>query len=182
MLPSHHSREYRLSLLNFPVTDVPLDDGDFFRKFDCKDVEAGPSSLDDKPVVGLRKAHFAIQGMTCTGCTSAISSAVESLPGVESVDVHFISNQAIIIYRSGDIKPDEVANAIEDCGYGAILGEDEDLEPLAGRQAPDTRSINVVIHGYNQYVHSFYATSDFARLTHHFSETHFQLSINAWVN
>ena len=98
-----------------------------------------------------------MQGMTRTGCTSAISSAVESLPGVESVNVHFISNQAVIIYRPGDIKPEEVANAIEDCGYCAILGEDEDLEPLAGRQPPDPRSINIVIHGYNQYVRSFYA-------------------------
>jgi len=154
VLPLHHPREYRLSLINFPVTDqedVSLDD--FLRKLD---IEAGPSSLDDKPVVGLRKAYFAIQGMTCTGCTSAISSAVESLPGVESVDVHFISNQAIVIYRPGDIKPDEVANAIEDSGYGAILGEDEDLEPLASNQPPDTRSINVVIRGYDQYVHSFF--------------------------
>ena len=155
MLPLHYPRGYRLSLsrINLPAIDqgdAPLDSP---RRSDCNDiVEPGSSSSDDKPVVGLRKAQFAIQGMTCTSCTSAISSAVESLPGVESVDVHFFSSQAIIIYRPSDIKPDEMINAIEDGGYGAILGEDEDLEPLADGELPNTRSIEILIHGDNQHV------------------------------
>ena len=158
MLPLHYPRGYHLSLsrTSLPPVDqdgVPLglDDGDSppGRELECKDIEGGPS-LGNKPVVGLRRAHLAIQGMTCTSCTSTISSAVESLPGVESVDVHFFSSQAIIIYRPSDTKPDEMINAIEDCGYGAILGEDGGLEPL-DKAPPDTRSIDILIHGYNKY-------------------------------
>ena len=71
MLPLHYPPGYRLSQIDFPATDqpegdAPLNGGDSPPKLDCKGIESDPSSLDDKPVVGLRKAHFAIQGMTCT--------------------------------------------------------------------------------------------------------------------
>src|SRR5260221_6113776 len=65
-----------------------------WKKNKSLDVEKGSSSWES--VAGLRQAQFAIQGMTCSACTSTVKSAVEPLDGIISVDVHFISNQAIV--------------------------------------------------------------------------------------
>lgn len=111
------------------------------------DIESGPSPSID---TSLRKAQFAIQGMTCTGCTSGVKSAVETLVGVESVDVHFISNQAIVIYRPNDTNPTQLINAIEDSGYGATLYEDQELVTQRRQQARNIRKVEVEFQGCNQ--------------------------------
>jgi len=120
-----------------------------WKKNKSLDVEKGSSFWES--VVGLRQAQFAIQGMTCSACTSAVKSAVEPLDGIISVDVHFISNQAIVIYQPTVVDHSRISDAIEDSGYGATLWEDVKLEAET-HQHSDTRTIEIEIHGYNRLV------------------------------
>lgn len=114
-------------------------------KHNSLDVEKSLRSVAD-----LRKAQFAIQGMTCGACTSAIRSAVGSLPGIVSVDVHIISSQAVVVYQPTDVDNTQIGDAIEDCGYGATLWEDTKLEPEVHQQLDNSiRTIEIEIHGYN---------------------------------
>ena len=123
-----------------------------WKKKKSLDIENGSSSWES--VAGLRQAQFAIQGMTCGACTSAIKSAVEPLDGVISVDAHFISNQAIVVYQPTVVDHTRIGDAIEDSGYGATLWEDVKLEPEAQRQA-DIRTIEIEFRGYNRLGVSF---------------------------
>lgn len=109
------------------------------------DVEKGSSSAD--LIVDLRKAQFAIQGMTCSACPSAIRAVVEQLDGVVSAEVHLISNQAIVVYQLSTIDSTRIGEAIEDSGYGATLCEDVNLEAEASLQV-DIRTIEIEIHNY----------------------------------
>lgn len=92
-----------------------------------------------------------MQGMTCTGCTIGVKSAIETLEGVVSVDVHFILNQAIVVYRPRDINPAQLIDAIEDSGYGATLYEDQAVEiPQPHQQAQNIRKVEVEFDGHDE--------------------------------
>jgi len=111
------------------------------------DIEKGSSSWES--VAGFRQAQFAIQGMTCSACASTIRTAVEPLVGIVSVDVHFISSQAIVIYQPTVVDHSRISDAIGDSGYGATLWEDVKLEAETHRQS-DIRTIEIEIHGFKR--------------------------------
>ena len=112
------------------------------------DIESRPLALNN---TSLRRAQFAMQGMTCTGCTIGVKSAIETLEGVVSVDVHFILNQAIVVYRPRDINPAQLIDAIEDSGYGATLYEDQAVEiPQPHQQAQNIRKVEVEFDGHDE--------------------------------
>ncbi|KAI9688115.1 MAG: hypothetical protein M1822_001621 [Bathelium mastoideum] len=85
--------------------------------------------------VDVWKATYAIGGMTCSACTSAITGAVESLSFVQSVDINLIQNSGTIVF-AGRHHLDDITEAIEDCGFDATLDavitfdqrEDDDIE------------------------------------------------------
>lgn len=55
-----------------------------------------------------------VEGMSCGHCVSAITTAVRALPAVTSVDVDLTAGTVTV---GGGPDADEVASAIEDCGY-----------------------------------------------------------------
>ncbi len=55
-----------------------------------------------------------VEGMSCGHCVSAITAAVQPLPGVASVAVDLAASTVTV---AGTPDPDTVAAAIEDCGY-----------------------------------------------------------------
>ena len=59
---------------------------------------------------------FAIEGMKCGNCVKSATEALESLPGVESVEVTLDPQQAVV---TGDVDPAAVIAAIEKAGYKA---------------------------------------------------------------
>jgi hypothetical protein len=87
-------------------------------------------------------------------------AAVQPLEGIISIEVHFISNQAVVTYQPAIIDGAEIGEAIENSGYGATLWRDVKLEAEASRPF-DIRTIDIEIHGYNEFVTEF---SDFFQL------------------
>ncbi|ODM22727.1 hypothetical protein SI65_00316 [Aspergillus cristatus] len=66
---------------------------------------------------------LAVEGMTCGACTSAVESGVNEKPGVKSVNVSLLSERAVVEYDPSSITPEEIAEAIEDRGFGATVLE-----------------------------------------------------------
>ncbi|KAI9709893.1 MAG: hypothetical protein M1820_002970 [Bogoriella megaspora] len=66
------------------------------------------------------RATYAIGGMTCSACTSSITSTLNDLPYVKSVDVNLIQNSGTVVFE-GRHRLDEITQAIEDCGFDAVL-------------------------------------------------------------
>ncbi|CAN5598778.1 hypothetical protein BH09MYX1_BH09MYX1_41770 [soil metagenome] len=58
-----------------------------------------------------------VSGMTCGGCTSNVTRALSSLPGVSKVDVSLAKKTAEITFDEGKVSLDLMGNAIRSAGY-----------------------------------------------------------------
>eukprot|EP00536_Pseudo-nitzschia_multiseries_P011329 jgi/Psemu1/289625/fgenesh1_pg.379_\ len=75
----------------------------------------------------LKTVEYAVGGMTCSMCSSAVTKALTGMPGVETVDVSLSTNTARIHYYDDDQVendtndplnyPDDLRDMIEDIGY-----------------------------------------------------------------
>jgi Cu+-exporting ATPase len=99
----------------------------------------GSPSLDQKSPVSksfvaseptnlsaLSKATLAITGMTCSSCVSAITHAVEQLPGVQSMNVNLLTHTGTVIFH-GKHLCDEIVSTVEDCGFDVLVEMLEDI-------------------------------------------------------
>lgn len=91
----------------------------------------------DTPVEpDMFKAILSITGMTCSSCVAAITTAVEELPWVRSINVNLLTNSAVVVYRSKD-GVDGIVEEIQDAGFEVRVEENEPLkEPGARRTQP----------------------------------------------
>ena len=65
--------------------------------------------------------RIAIDGMTCRGCSSAISDALTKVPGVLRADVSYPDYLATVSYDPGKVAPDALVSAVVDLGYSARI-------------------------------------------------------------
>ncbi|KAJ5899006.1 Copper-transporting ATPase [Penicillium taxi] len=66
---------------------------------------------------------LAIEGMTCGACTSAVESGLIDVPGVKLVNVSLLSERAMVEHDAQVITPEQIAEIIEDRGFGARVLE-----------------------------------------------------------
>ena len=59
-----------------------------------------------------------IEGMTCGGCTSNVTNALNALPGVGHVTVSLSSGDATVQFDERLVSPDRLRAAVEGAGYG----------------------------------------------------------------
>jgi copper chaperone len=58
-----------------------------------------------------------VSGMTCGGCTSKVTRALSSLPGVSKVDVSLAKNTAEITFDEGMTSVDGMRGALRSAGF-----------------------------------------------------------------
>ena len=84
-----------------------------------------------------KNINIPITGMSCANCALAIERTVKKLPGVVNASVNFASERASVEYMPSVTGIDEMIQAIEKAGYGAIRPDDalegEDAELQARR-------------------------------------------------
>ncbi|KAG8724051.1 hypothetical protein FRC09_000652 [Ceratobasidium sp. 395] len=71
-----------------------------------------------------------IFGMTCGACVATIEKQVSAMPGVTSVAVSLPTERARIEYIRSMVGPREIVECIEDCGFDAVLAEDNDATQM----------------------------------------------------
>lgn len=102
--------------------------------------------------VAKTTAELPITGMTCANCARTIERTLnEKVPGVVKASVNFASERAQIEYIPSLTNIDEMIEAIEKVGYGAIRldeveeGEDAELAARKAEIANQTRKLLVGI-------------------------------------
>ena len=65
-----------------------------------------------------------VTGMTCGGCTSAVTRALVGVDGVHNVDVSLAGGEAKVDFDENMTSLDKLVTAVEDAGYGV----NEDVE------------------------------------------------------
>ncbi|KAJ5190541.1 uncharacterized protein N7498_009526 [Penicillium cinerascens] len=81
------------------------------------------------------KTTLAIEGMTCGACTSAVESGLKEVEGVNSVEVSLLSERAVVDHNAEIIPSEQLAEIIEDRGFGARV-----LETKASSAGPEDAS------------------------------------------
>lgn len=64
---------------------------------------------------------LAVEGMTCGACTSAVEGGLADVPGVRSVNVSLLSERAVVGHDAAKVTPEQIAEIIEDRGFGASV-------------------------------------------------------------
>lgn len=88
----------------------------------------------------------AIEGMTCGACTSAIEGAFKDVAGVKNFSISLLSERAVIDHDPAVLTAEQIAEMIEDRGFGATVVESSELEKeknVASGPAP-TRALQAI--------------------------------------
>lgn len=65
----------------------------------------------------MRTEILSVSGMTCGGCSSKVTHALESVPGVSSVNVSLTPGNATVQYDERLTSPGQLEAAVESAGY-----------------------------------------------------------------
>ncbi|KAL9116121.1 MAG: hypothetical protein Q9227_000490 [Pyrenula ochraceoflavens] len=71
---------------------------------------------------------LAVEGMTCGACTSAVEGGFKDVPGVRTMSVSLLSERAVVEHDASTITPEQIAEIIEDRGFGATVVDSKTLE------------------------------------------------------
>jgi Cu+-exporting ATPase len=74
----------------------------------------------------------AVEGMTCGACTSAVEGGLKAIAGVKSVSVSLLSERAVVEHDAILITPAQIAEIIEDRGFGATVLDTKAPEAQSG--------------------------------------------------
>lgn len=83
------------------------------------ETDDGEGAEDDERKIST--TTLAVEGMTCGACTSAVESGLKDVPGVKSVNVSLLSERAVVEHDASVITPQQIADIIEDRGFGATV-------------------------------------------------------------
>lgn len=86
----------------------------------------------------------AIEGMTCGACTSAIEGAFQDVAGVKNFSISLLSERAVIDHDPTVLSSEQIAEMIEERGFGATVVETQELE-VEKKSGPATTPANQAI-------------------------------------
>lgn len=72
---------------------------------------------------------LAVEGMTCGACTSAVEGGFKDVPGVKTFSISLLSERAVVEHNHRILSADDVAEIIEDRGFGATIVESTTTTP-----------------------------------------------------
>ncbi|KOS19439.1 Copper-transporting ATPase 2 [Escovopsis weberi] len=78
---------------------------------------------------GFVTTTIAIEGMTCGACTSAVEGGFNGIPGVKKFSISLLSERAVIEHDPDLLTADQIAEIIEDRGFGAEIVDSVTADP-----------------------------------------------------
>ena len=90
-----------------------------------------------KVTASMNRSVFAIEGMTCEGCSSIAAKAIRGVHGVLAVEVSYADGQTVVGTDASCTVPNEkLLAAIESAGYhGTLVPSDGNLQEASGSAA-----------------------------------------------
>ena len=79
-------------------------------------LSAGYLQAGDEAAATLN-VKLSVRGMTCSGCVSAVKTALEGVPGVTKADVSLEKNEAQVTYAKDKTTPEDLVKAVEKAGF-----------------------------------------------------------------
>ncbi|EGC43700.1 copper-transporting ATPase [Histoplasma capsulatum var. duboisii H88] len=104
------------------------DESWMIKRSDVSDLEKGLALTDEEYNVSI-----SISGMSCSSCAGTVTSAIEQLSFVKSVDVAFLTHSASLTIRGPKENIDEVLSVIDGLGY------EGELQDISLKSSPSSR-------------------------------------------
>lgn len=92
----------------------------------------GDSTSEDD---GLATTTVAIEGMTCGACTSAVEGGFKNVTGVKHFSISLLSERAVIQHDPSLLSAEQIAEIIEDRGFGAEIIDTGKSQTDSGKPA-----------------------------------------------
>ena len=74
----------------------------------------------------MQHVDLPITGMTCASCATRVERSLNEVEGVTAT-VNFATERATVDYDAAAVAPEQLVDAVEAVGYGAVLTGDEDV-------------------------------------------------------
>lgn len=86
-----------------------------------------------------------VEGMTCGACTSAVEAGFKDVAGVKSMSVSLLSERAVVEHDLTIISTEQIAEIIEDRGFGATVVDTkiQDDSIVASAALPESTLVNI---------------------------------------
>lgn len=84
-------------------------------------LDQSKSELNSSDEHLLATTTVAIEGMTCGACTAAVEGGFKDLPGMKNFSISLLSERAVIDHDPQVLTSDQIAEIIEDRGFGAEI-------------------------------------------------------------
>ncbi|KAF8865435.1 putative copper-transporting ATPase 2 [Acephala macrosclerotiorum] len=78
---------------------------------------------EEEDVPTTTTTTLAVEGMTCGACTSAIEGGFQGVAGVKHFSISLLSERAVVEHNASILTADQIAEIIEDRGFGATIVE-----------------------------------------------------------
>ncbi|KAJ0167355.1 Copper-transporting ATPase 2 [Colletotrichum tanaceti] len=81
--------------------------------------------FDAEEGAGFMTTTIAVEGMTCGACTSAVEGGFKDAPGVKNFSISLLSERAVVEHDPSLLTAEQIAEIIEDRGFGAKIVDSE---------------------------------------------------------
>ena len=78
--------------------------------------------------VGVDTCNYQVGGMSCTACASRIQDVLLEVPGVESAEVNFATENATVKIIDGLVAEDDLINRVQAAGFSLVAPPEPDDE------------------------------------------------------
>ena len=79
---------------------------------------------------GLNEASLLLEGVRCSACLWLIEEMLRRLPGVESMEVNFVTHRAVLRWHPGAVRLSGVLQTLGKLGYGAHPYRPQQIDAL----------------------------------------------------
>ena len=90
----------------------------------------------------MQTETFHVTGMTCGGCTSKVTRALNAVPGVGHVKVELSAGEATVQYDERLTSPPQLKSAVKNAGYGVDSTNPDAGVPTGGGCCGGNRDIS----------------------------------------
>lgn len=74
------------------------------------------------------KQTFPIKGMHCASCVRVLERSLSGTPGIKDANVNLATEKATVTYDDSECNPDQIASAVANVGYTALINQDKNSE------------------------------------------------------
>ncbi|KAF7910220.1 uncharacterized protein EAE98_012175 [Botrytis deweyae] len=108
------------------ATDLP---SPMFDRDEHDDDTNDNSDDDESNDAPITTTTLAVEGMTCGACTSAVEGGFTNVPGVKTFSISLLSERAVVEHDTTILTAEQIAEIIEDRGFGATIVESNTATP-----------------------------------------------------